>query len=148
MRTVSLAKVAAQAELLRVRRRGRRTMHRAAYGAAAGVFAIATLAAAHVAIVLALTPRFQPLYAVLIVGGGDIVIAIVLGLLAARDAPDSIEREAHELRQKALGQLGETLALTTVVTPALRLIGARKTYAAGAGGADRPLSGRPAIETI
>jgi type IV secretory pathway VirB2 component (pilin) len=128
MRTVSLAKVAAQAELLRVRRRGRRTVHRAAYGAVAAVFAIAALAGAHVAIVLALTPRFQLLGAVLIVGGGDLVIAVVLGLLAARDAPDAIERQAHEIRQTALGQLGETLALTTVIAPALRLMGGRKTY--------------------
>jgi hypothetical protein len=128
MRTASLAKIAAQAELLRVRRRGRRTMHRAAYGAVAGVFAIATLTAAHVAIVLALTRSFELLYAVLIVGGGDLVIAVVLGLVAARDAPDAIEREAHEVRQKALGQLGETLALTTVVAPAARLLGGRKAY--------------------
>jgi hypothetical protein len=128
MRTVSLARVAAQAELLRVRRRGRRTVHRAAYGAVAGVFAIATLTAVHAAIVLALTRHFELLYAVLIVGGGDLVIAVVLGLVAARNVPDAIEREAYEVRQKALGQLGETVALTTVVAPMLRLIGGRKAY--------------------
>ncbi len=128
MRTVSLAKVAAQAEILRLRRQGRRTAHRAAYGVVAGVFAIAALSAGHVAIVLGLMARFQPLVAVLIVGAGDLVLAVVLALVAARDAPDAIEREAQEVRQKALGQLGETLALTTVVAPALRLVGGRKAY--------------------
>ncbi len=128
MRTVNLAKVAAQAEMLRLRRQGRRTVVRAGYGVVAGVFIVAFLAAAHVAIVLALIPQMQPLHAVLIVGAGDLVIGIVLGLLASRDRPDRIEREAMEVKLMALAQLREAMAMTALVGPALRLIGTRKVY--------------------
>ena len=71
---------------------------RGAIGAVAGVFAIAALAAAHVAIVLALP--FQPIEAVLIVGGGDLVIASVLGLLAMRDQLDAVETQAQEVDRR------------------------------------------------
>lgn len=126
MRTVDLTKIAAQAELLRVRRYSRRTAVRAAFGAVAGVFVIAALAAAHVVIVLALP--FQPIEAILIVGGGDLVIALVLGLLAMRDQPDQVEIQAQEVKQAALTELRELMALTAVVAPVLRLVGGRKAY--------------------
>ncbi|CAH2604252.1 conserved protein of unknown function [Rhodovastum atsumiense] len=128
MRTVSLARVAAQAEILRLRRQGRRTAIRAALGAVAGIFLIAALAALHVAAVLALVPRFEPITAVLIVAGGDVVIMVVLGLLALRDRPDRIEREAEEVKHTALVQLQETVAMAALVGPALRMVGGRKLY--------------------
>jgi Putative Actinobacterial Holin-X, holin superfamily III len=128
MRTVNLARVAAQAEVLRLRRQGRRMAFRAGYGAVAGIFVLAFLVAAHVAIVLALEPHVQLLPAVLIVSAGDLVIALILGWLAARGGPDAIEREAMQVKETALAQLRETLALTTVVGPALRLVGPRKVY--------------------
>jgi len=128
MRTLSLAKVAAQAEMLRLRRQGRRTAFRAAYGLVATIFIIAALAALHVALALWLATQFTPITAVLIVAGGDVVIAVVLGLMAARDTPDRIEREAQEVKEKALAQLGQAMAMTALVGPALRAVGTRKVY--------------------
>lgn len=128
MRTVSLARIAAQAEVLRLQRQGRRTAFRAALVLVAATFMTAALAAAHVAIVLALAPHFELLTAVLIVGAGDLVIAAVLGGIASIDRPDRIEREALEVKQKALLHLGETIAVAALVGPALRLIGTRKVY--------------------
>jgi hypothetical protein len=128
MRTVDLAKIAAKAEILRLQRQGRRTGFRIGFAVVAGTFMTAALAAAHVAIVLALMPYYEPIYAVLIVGGGDLVIAVVVGLMAMRNVPDAIEREALEVEHKALSQLGESLAVAALVGPALRLLGTRKAY--------------------
>ena len=52
----------------------------------------------------------------------------MFGLAAQRNVPDAIEREAAELEHKALGQLGETMAVTALAGPALRLLGTRKAY--------------------
>jgi hypothetical protein len=128
MRTVDLAKIAAKAEILRLQRQGRRTGMRAAFGIVAGVFMTAALAGAHVAIVLSLIPYYEPMIAVLIVAAGDTVIAVVVGLLALRNVPDAIEREAAEVEHKALEQLGEAVAIMALVGPALRLLGTRKAY--------------------
>jgi hypothetical protein len=86
------------------------------------------LAAVHVAIYMALLDHYQPLYAVLIVAGGDVAIGIVFGLMAIRNTPDAIEREALEVEHKALSQLGESMAMVALVGPALRLLGTRKAY--------------------
>jgi threonine/homoserine/homoserine lactone efflux protein len=128
MRTVDLAKIAAKAEILRLQRQGRRTGFRIGYAVVAGTFMTAALAAVHVAIVLELMEHYPPITAVLIVAGGDFVIAIVVGLMASRDVPDAIEREALEVEHKALGQLGESMAMAALVGPALRLLGTRKAY--------------------
>lgn len=128
MRTVSLAKIAAQAEVLRLRGQGRRTAIRVALILVASTFMTAALAAGHVAIVLALENQFQLINAVLIVGAGDIVIATVLGIAASIDRPGRLEREALEVKQKALLHLGEVIAVGALVGPALRLVGTRKVY--------------------
>ena len=128
MRTVSLAKIAAQAEILRLRRLSRRSAFRLAYAAVASTFMLAMMAAIHVAIVMALMERVQPIAAVLIVAGGDLVIAIVLGVMAARDSPDSIEAEAQQVKETALLQLRDAAAMTALVGPALRMVGTRKVY--------------------
>jgi cytochrome c biogenesis protein CcdA len=128
MRTVDLAKVAAKAEILRLQRQSRRTGFRAAYAIVAGTFMTAALAGAHVAIVLALMPHYETITAVLIVAAGDAVIAVVLGLMALRNVPGAIEREAAEVEHKALSELGEAAAIMALVGPALRLLGTRKAY--------------------
>jgi hypothetical protein len=45
-----------------------------------------------------------------------------------RTTPGRIEREALQIRETALAELGEAMAMTALVGPALRLLGARKTY--------------------
>lgn len=128
MRSLQLVRIAAQAEGLRLRRLARRQVGRAILGATAGVFGLALIACLHVAAVLALTNRVQPLYAVLIVAGVDLLVAGALGLMAAHDSPSRVEREALIVRQNAQTQLMETAATVALVGPVLRRLGGRKVY--------------------
>src|SRR5262249_2847000 len=99
-----------------------------AFGAVAGIFALFAVAAFHVAGAVALANRFTALASVLIIAGVDLVIALVFGLLAARGSPGKIELEALHLRETAQAQLIETVALTSLIGPFLRLVGPRKVY--------------------
>ena len=128
MRSVTLARVAAQAELLRLRRLARRQAMRAAIATVAAVFLVAALIGCHVAAAMALTTYVQPIYAALIVAATDLVIAVILLLVAARNTPDDIEREALQVRLAAQEQMMEAAALATLIGPLLRLIGTRKVY--------------------
>lgn len=128
MRTLNLAKVGVQAEGLRLRQLLRRTVTRLVFAMVAAVFLIAVLIAAHVAIGMALVPWVTPVQAVLIVGAGDLIIAIILGVVAGVSKPGRIEREAYEVRETARVQLVEAMTLTTLLGPLARLIGGRKLY--------------------
>jgi uncharacterized membrane protein (DUF485 family) len=120
MRPVRLARIAAEAELLRLRRIAVRLGIRAAYGAVALVFLIMFLAFVHVTGFLALELVVAPVYAALIIMGVDLLIAVVFGALAARSSEDRIEREAREVRETAVQQLGRSLSLLALFTPMTR----------------------------
>jgi hypothetical protein len=128
IRSVELAKVAAQAEGLRLRQMTRRNVFRAVFAAIAGIFVLFALAVFHVAGAIALAGHFTALASVLIIAGVDLVIVLVFGLLAARSAPGTVELEALHLRETAQAQLLETVALTSLIGPFLRLVGPRKVY--------------------
>jgi len=104
MRSVRLLRLAAQAEQLRLRRWARRQAGRAVLAAVAAVFCVAALAGLHIAAVLALTEHMTPMQAVLIVAGVDVVVAVVVAALAARDVPGTVERQALELRRTVVAQ--------------------------------------------
>ena len=97
MRPVTLAKVAAQAEILLLRRMARRQVMRAVYGAVAAVFGIGVLVLLHVVAYHAMVPGLSPLLASIIILVADLVIAWVLAFLGSRDAPDDIEIQAREI---------------------------------------------------
>ncbi len=105
MRTLDLAKVAASAEALRLRRIARRQGMRAAYGAGAAVFGIAVFVLLHVVAYHAMVPRLSPLVASLILFAFDLVVAAVLGYLAMSNKPDAIEDEAKMIRQQAVVEM-------------------------------------------
>lgn len=128
MRSVKLARLAAQAEILRLRRLLQRQVVRAILAAVAVVFLIGALVGLHVAAGMELSRYVAPLWATLIVAAVDLVIAIVLGLFALRNQPGSVEIEALRVRQTAQTQMMEAAALTTLVGPLLRLVGTRKVY--------------------
>ncbi len=109
-RALRLAKVAAQAEGLRLRRLAHRTAYRGIYGAVAAVFAIA-----------------------LIVALVDIVLAAIFGVLASRSTPDSVELEATRVRDTARAQLTDALTMTALIGPAMRMAGTRKITSAAVG---------------
>ncbi len=129
MRSLKLAKIAAQAELLRLRRYGDRQIGRAVLGAVALVFLLACVAVLHFAGYFALLRAgIAPVWATLIVAGVDLLLALALGLAALRNKPGRLEREALDVRLAAQHQLMEAAATTAVVAPVLRSLGLRKAY--------------------
>jgi len=120
MRPLRLAQSAISAEGLRLRMMLRRVVIHAAMAALGVIFLLGALTLAHVAAYLLLRPRFEPLYAILILLAADLVIAIALLLLAANGGPGRIEREAYELRERARLQAIEAITRATVLIPLIR----------------------------
>lgn len=115
MRAVELAKVAASAEALRLRRMARRQGLRAAFGAVAAIFAVAVLVALHVVGWHLLAGYVTPVQASLILLVVDVVIMAVFGVLAMRDTPDAIEQEALAIRQQAVIDMKASLTMMGVI---------------------------------
>lgn len=115
MRSFRLARIAAQAEFLRLRLLLRRQALRVAFAALAVLFLLAALVGAHVGGFLALAETFTPVHAVLIVIGVDLLIAIIFAVLAARDTPSAAEREALQVRRTAARQASEAVAISAVI---------------------------------
>ena len=105
MDPIRLAQIAAQAEMLRLRALARRQAGRVMLALIAVLFLLPALAGGHVALVMALTDWTRPLWAVLIVSGIDLSLALVFALLASRDRPSRAEREALALREQVRRQL-------------------------------------------
>jgi cobalamin biosynthesis protein CobD/CbiB len=127
MRAVSLLRVAAEAELLRLRHMLMRQWMRAAYGLVAALFAVGVLVLINVAGWQVLQWYVQPVYATLILLGVNIVIAAVFALLAARSAPGHAEGEAMRIRQQAIHEARGSLALTAIVPFAGAVLRARRS---------------------
>src|SRR5579884_4322672 len=109
MRSVQLAKVAAQAEKLRLQRLARRQAFRVVYAIIAAVFGIGALAWIEVVIWFALRNAIEPLQASLVLFGINLLpMAVLLGL-AAHSAPDRIEREAETVKTDALAEMREAV---------------------------------------
>lgn len=104
MRALELAKVAAAAEALRVKRYARRQGIRIGFAAGAAVFGIAVVAMVHV-LAMVLLALIVPIWAAaLIVLVVDAVIGGVLGKMALSNTPDRIEIEAAALRRQSLAE--------------------------------------------
>jgi hypothetical protein len=102
MRALELAKVAAAAEALRLKRYARRQGIRIALAAGAAVFLLALIIMVHVLAVVLLAMVVHLWLAVLIVLVVDLVIGGVLGALALSNKPDRIELEAAAVRRQSL----------------------------------------------
>jgi hypothetical protein len=123
MRSLRLAKVVAQAEVLRLREMARRQARRAAVAAVGLFFLIAFLIAGHIAVALVLVPWVTPLQAVLIVGAGDLFIGLVLMLVASRSKPGPIEAEAAEMGLRVRDELRQALTVPSMLGGAARTVG-------------------------
>lgn len=115
VRAVELARVAAEAELLRIRTMVKRQGMRAAFGAGAAIFAIGVLTLASIVAWELLRQHFGPLNASLILLGVYLVIAILFGVLAMRSAPTRTEREALDVRRQALTQIQRSVAISALI---------------------------------
>jgi hypothetical protein len=126
MRAVNLAKVAAEAEILRIQHMLKRQGMRAAFGLAALIFALGVLVLAHVAGWQVLRLYVPPIYATLILLGVDLVVAAIFGILAARSSPSGTEHEALSVRQRALREARSSLALGALIPVAGALLRSRR----------------------
>lgn len=122
MRTVELAKVAASAEALRLRRLAYRQGMRAAYGAGAGVFAIGVLVLLHVVAYNAMVPHVSPLVASLILLAFDVIVVAVLGYLALSNKPDAVEDQAKMIRQQAIVEMRKSATVMALAGEATSLM--------------------------
>ncbi len=122
MRTVELAKVAAAAEALRLRRIARRQMMRAVFGAGAAVFAIAVFVLVHVVLYQLLVRIVTPVLAALILLAFDLIIACVLGYVAVGSKPDAIETEALMVRKQAVIEMKRSLTVMALASEVTGLV--------------------------
>jgi Putative Actinobacterial Holin-X, holin superfamily III len=123
MRPVSLARIAVEAEGVRLRAMATRIVTHAAYAAVALVFLLCALGFAHVAAWYAIGNGLglTPIATAGILGGLDLLIAIILALLARRSTPSRVEREALQVRREAVANLRSVVNVTQVALPLLRI---------------------------
>jgi len=123
MRTLRLARIAAEAEALRLRKQAQRTVVRLAVGVIALIFLAWCLVFAHAAAWFALRvgAGVASWGSALIMAGGDAAIALFLLLLVARSSPGRVEQEALEVRRRALENAAGGFALASLLVPGLRL---------------------------
>jgi hypothetical protein len=123
MRTLRLARIAAEAEGLRLRHRAKRTAFRVALGVVAAAFLLGAVAFAHIAVWYWLRSSWQPQFVALTLAGADLLVAVLLGLLASRSAPDRTELEALAVRQRALEGAAGSIAWSALALEVLRIAG-------------------------
>src|SRR3954453_17818199 len=110
LKPLRLARIAAEAEGVRLRHVAQRTVTRIIVGVIALIFLMAALGFFHVAFWFWLRRTFESSAASLIIAGGDLLIAVIFGLLAARSSPGRLETEALEVRRRALENATSSLA--------------------------------------
>jgi len=121
MRTFSLVRVAADAELLRLRLRARRAGVRAILALVALGFLAGAAVFCHLALWYWLRHHFEPPQSALILAGSDVVLAVILALLAARSTPSRAELEALAVRHRAVEGITASLAFSAIAMQLLRL---------------------------
>lgn len=123
MHPFRLARIAAEAEGVRWRRLARRTAMRAIFGVVALLFVLGAIVFAHIAVWYWVRTGldFSFLAATGILGGADLLVAIILGLLAARSTPSRVETEAVDVRRKAIHAMTSSLSLVQLVIPIVRV---------------------------
>jgi hypothetical protein len=124
VRVVRLARVAAEAESVRLRGFASRVVTRAILGLIALLFVLGAIAFAHLATWYWLRTGLDqtPPAAAGILGGVDLIVAAILGFLATRSTPSRVEVEALEVRRKAVQGIGGTFSLAQLVIPILRMV--------------------------
>ena len=122
MRSINLLRIAAEAELLRLRAMMARQGRRAAFGIIAFIFVLGVLVSTEAAGWQVLRLYVASIAATLILLGVNLVIAGIFGLLAARSAPGHAEQEALQVRRQALEAARGSLAFTAAVPVATTLL--------------------------
>ena len=123
MRPFRLARIAAEAEGVRLRGMMTRMLTRVIFAVIALIFLVGALTFAHVAAWYGLRVGLEQSYlaATGILGGVDLVLAIILLVLASRSSPSRVEVEAIEVRRKALEGITSALSVTQMALPVMRI---------------------------
>jgi hypothetical protein len=129
MRPVNMAKIAAEAEIIRLQAMLKRQGIRAAFGALAAIFALAALVLLNILIWQLLRLYMQPIYATLILLVINLAIAAAFGVLAMRSTPSQTEQDALEVRQRAVRELQGSLALSALLPVAATLFRSKREAA-------------------
>ena len=114
MRALRLARIAAEAEGLRLRHSAQRTVVRAILGLIALAFLFGALVFGQIAAWYWLRMSWDRPATALILAGAELVLAAMLGLLAARSSPGRIEVEALAVRRRALESATSSLAFSAL----------------------------------
>jgi uncharacterized membrane protein YhaH (DUF805 family) len=124
MRTLRLARVAAEAEALRLHARAERVAFRIAMALVGMIFLAGALVCLHVAAWywLRLSAGWGQPGTAAAMAAADLVIAIVLGVIAARSRPSRVEQEALAVRQHAMEGILGAFALPALLLPTLRVV--------------------------
>jgi len=117
MRTLRLARVAAEAEGLLLRRRLRRIAIRGVLGAVAALFLLGAATMVHVYAWVRLRPVWGPEMTALVLTGFDAGVAIIFGLLALREPADRIASDAVVVRDQALNGMRRAFSITSMLQP-------------------------------
>lgn len=96
---------------------------RIVYAVVAAVFLLGVLATAHVAAwyALRIDAGLAFYWTALIVAGFDLIVAVILLMMARSSAPSRVEREALEVRQRAIAGLSSTLSIAQLAFPVIRI---------------------------
>lgn len=123
MRAFELARVAADAEKLRLRGLVARIVTRVVLGVIALAFLAGAVGFGHLAAWYWIRTDLGQSFIVAsgILGGCDIAVAILLGAMAARFGPSKTERDALEVRRLAVHGIWTTLNIAQMIMLALRL---------------------------
>jgi hypothetical protein len=123
MRPVRLVRIAAEAEGVRLKGMVSRIATRAVFGVVAFLFVIGAIVFAHIAAWFELRTALDQTFLAATgeVAGFDLLVAIILGLLASRSSPSRVEREALDVRRKAVQAIGGSFSLAQLALPVLRI---------------------------
>ena len=122
MRTLRLARIAAEAEGVRLREQARRTLVRAVLGAIAMIFLLAAVVFGHLAAWYWLRSFWARLDSALAITGADLIIAVLLTVVAALWSPGRLEIEALAVRRQALDGAIGSVAVSALVARLLRQV--------------------------
>jgi hypothetical protein len=123
VRVLSLARIAAEAEGLRLRHSARRTAIRGVLGLIALAWVLGAVVFVHIAIWnwLEASVGWTPLATAWTLAGIDAVIALVLGLVAAFLGPGKVEVEALAVRARAVDGATRSLGTSALLIDAARV---------------------------
>jgi hypothetical protein len=117
MRTLRLARVAAEAEALLLRRRLRQVAIRAVLGTVATVFLLGALAMLHVYVWVRLVPEWGPAMTALALAGADAAVAVIFALVALRTPADPIAISAVAVRDQAMNEMRNAFTVGALLRP-------------------------------